>query len=71
MAETVIEIELNGASHAIAAHLTLEALIEQLQLSGKSLAVAINREIVPRGMWKERALQASDRVEVVRAIGGG
>ena len=71
MAETVIEIELNGAPHAIAAHLTLQALIEQLQLSGKSLAVAVNREIVPRGMWTERALHASDRVEVVRAIGGG
>ena len=71
MPETVIEIELNGAPHAIAAHLTLQMLIDQLALSGKSLAVAVNREIIPRGMWEERALQARDRVEVVRAIGGG
>ena len=71
MAETVIEIELNGAPHAIAAHLTLQTLIEQLQLSGQSIAIAVNREIVPRNKWQECLLQVSDRVDVVRAIGGG
>ena len=71
MTEALIEIELNGAPHAIAAHLTLQALIEQLALSDKSLAVAINREIVPRGMWPDRSLQSLDRVDLVRAIGGG
>ena len=46
-------------------------LIEELSLSGKAVAVAINREIVPRGAWAERQLQAADRIDIVRAIGGG
>ncbi|MDF3036543.1 MAG: thiS, partial [Paucimonas sp.] len=40
-------------------------------LAGKALAVAINREVVPRSQWVERVLQPSDRVDIVRAIGGG
>ena len=67
----MIEIELNGAPHAIAPPANLQQLIDGLALSGQTLAVAVNREVVPRGAWSARVLQARDRVEVVRAIGGG
>jgi sulfur carrier protein len=40
-------------------------------LLGKSLAVAVNREVVPRQLWPQHVLQPSDRVDIVRAIGGG
>jgi sulfur carrier protein len=33
--------------------------------------VAVNREIVPRDVWSLRMLRSQDRVDVVRAIGGG
>ncbi len=69
--ETMIEIELNGAPHAIEAGSPVQALIEALSLSQQSLAVAVNRQVVPRAMWGQRMLQAHDRVELVRAIGGG
>lgn len=67
----MIEIELNGAPHVVAAQSNLQQLIDGLSLSGQALAVAVNREVVPRGRWADRLLRASDRVEVVRAIGGG
>ena len=67
----MIEIELNGAPHAIAAHQCLQDLIDALELSNKALAVAVNREVVPRHSWRDRVLQPMDRVDVVRAIGGG
>ncbi len=66
-----MEIELNGAPHAIGANQNVQDLIAALELSNKSLAVAINRQIVPRHMWAQRVLQPSDRVDIVRAIGGG
>jgi sulfur carrier protein len=66
-----MEIELNGAPHPIAENQNVQDLIASLDLSSKSLAVAINREVVPRHMWRERVLQPSDRVDIVRAIGGG
>ncbi len=66
-----MEIELNGAPHPVAVNQNVQELIAALDLSGKSLAVAINRQIVPRHLWAQRVLQPSDRVDIVRAIGGG
>jgi sulfur carrier protein len=66
-----MEIELNGAPHPIADNVNVQDLITSLDLVNKSLAVAINREVVPRQQWPQRVLQPSDRVDIVRAIGGG
>ena len=67
----MIEIELNGAPHTIAGDAHVQALVEALALTQQSLAVAVNRQVVPRAMWPQRLLQPQDRVELVRAIGGG
>jgi sulfur carrier protein len=66
-----MEIELNGAPHAVGENQNVQELIASLDLANKSLAVAINREVVPRHKWAERVLQSSDKVDIVKAIGGG
>jgi len=66
-----MEIELNGQPHRAADNQSVQDLIEQLDLARQALAVAINREVVPRNLWAQRRLQANDRVELVRPIGGG
>lgn len=66
-----LTIELNGAAHELGAGATLQELIASLELVGKRVAVAVNREVVPAPRWSERALCAADRVEIVVAIGGG
>jgi sulfur carrier protein len=38
---------------------------------GRGLAVAVNGEVVARGEWRNRKLQDGDRVEILRAVGGG
>jgi sulfur carrier protein len=65
------QIILNGAPHQLAPGATLADLIEALALSQQALALAVNRNVVPRQQWRERALQPGDRVDVVHAIGGG
>jgi sulfur carrier protein len=66
-----MEIELNGARHHVTANQNLLDLIAALELSDKALAVAVNREVVPRKSWPQHVLQPNDRVDIVRAIGGG
>lgn len=66
-----MEIELNGAPHQIADRQSLQDMIASLALPDKAMAVAVNREVVPRQLWAQRVLQARDRVDIVRAIGGG
>ncbi len=69
--ESHIDIELNGAPHQVAIGASLQDLIGALSLTGQALALAVNREVVPRNTWPQRLLAAQDRVDIVRAIGGG
>lgn len=66
-----VQIELNGEARSVARGHSLHDLIESLQLTGQALAVAVNRQVVSRQLWPQRELQPDDRVEIVRAIGGG
>ena len=50
---------------------SLQALVEELGLAHQALALAVNRQVVPRRLWAEQAIAPGDRIEVVRAIGGG
>ncbi|GAB6068220.1 sulfur carrier protein ThiS [Methylothermus subterraneus] len=70
MMETV-EVVVNGQVRAVRAGASLAELIAQLGLSGAKIAVERNRRIVPHGRYAEELLQAGDRIEIVRAIGGG
>ncbi len=66
-----MNIVLNGETKPFDAPLTVAELIARLGLTGARVAVEVNQEIVPRSRHGERVLRDSDRVEVVRAIGGG
>lgn len=58
-------IEMNGAT-------TVAALLAgRAEGDGRGVAVAVNGEVVRRAEWDSRELHEDDRVEVLRAIGGG
>jgi sulfur carrier protein len=66
-----MRIVVNGQEKTLPAPVTVAALLGELGMSGKRVAVEVNREIVPRSRHDEVRLQDNDRVEVVFAIGGG
>lgn len=66
-----MNIQLNGEPRAVAEAITIAALLSELELTGKRIAVEINGEIAPRSQHAARTLQTGDRVEIVQAIGGG
>ena len=67
----MIRIELNGEPHALAEGQCVQDLVDALALTNQALAVAVNREVVPRVRWRERLFAPGDKVDIVRAIGGG
>jgi len=71
MSTEAVSIELNGAPHRVPPQQTLAQLVEALSLTGQALALAVNRTVVPRQQWPQRVLQPLDKVDIVRAIGGG
>jgi thiamine biosynthesis protein ThiS len=68
---TKIKIFLNGESREIPEKISVKQLFTFLELSDKHCAVEVNKEIIFKSIWNERELLKEDRVEIVRAIGGG
>jgi sulfur carrier protein len=66
----MITITVNGDTRDIPPGTTAQGLIELLGLEGR-LAMEVNEEIVPRSDFERHALESGDRVEIVKAIGGG
>ncbi len=62
---------MNGQPRTARDDLTVAALVTELGLAGKRLAVEVNCDIVPRGEHATRTLHDGDRIEIIHAIGGG
>lgn len=63
-------VSLNGIETALPEGSTLADLLATLGACGP-LAIEVNGEIVPRSEHGAHRLAEGDRVEIVRAIGGG
>ncbi len=61
----------NGDPREFPGPLTVEKLLERLELSQPHIAVAVNMEVIPRGRFSQVELQEGDRLEIIRAVGGG
>jgi sulfur carrier protein len=61
----------NGEPREVEAGCTVARLLEVLGLAGRRVAVAVNRDVVPRSAFASRELWPGDRVEILEAVGGG
>lgn len=66
-----MEIFVNGEKRPLPEPVTVLRLLQELGLTEARVAVAVNREIIPRSRHPAYELKNEDRVEIVRAIGGG
>lgn len=66
-----MHIQLNGERYELPDGQSVADLLQRLELTGRRLAVELNRDIVPRSLHATTVLVEGDRVEVVHAIGGG
>ena len=64
------QIQLNGEPRLVQAA-TILALVEELALDPRKVAVERNLEIVPRSAYAATALAQGDTLEIVHFIGGG
>ena len=66
-----MHIILNGDRREFPDSLSASQLLDNLGLTGKRLALEVNREIVPRSTFDRHIIQPGDHIEIVHAIGGG
>jgi thiamine biosynthesis protein ThiS len=64
-------LTLNGEARRFAPGVTVAALLAELGLDTRKVAVERNLEIVPRSRYAETPLADGDALEIVHFIGGG
>lgn len=68
-----MQVTVNGEERIFGADATLADVVASLDVdsSAGGVAVARNREIVPRGDWDDQHITDGDHIEVLRAVHGG
>ena len=67
----MISVSINGVVRHFGAPISVTALLQQMQLGGKRIALEQNGEIVPRSQFPQQMLADGDKLEIVVAVGGG
>ncbi len=65
-----MELTVNGESRDVDGR-TVADLVAELGLTGRAVAVEVNRQVVPRREHADTPLCAGDTIEVVTLVGGG
>lgn len=67
----MVRIRLNGEERAVANGLTIQGLLESLDLNPALVVVELNEEIIDRGAYAGVPVREGDRLELVHFVGGG
>ena len=66
-----MNLRVNGETRNVHDGLTLDALVKELNLQERPIAVELNREVVPKDRYVATRLADGDRLEIVSLVGGG
>ena len=66
-----MRITINGETRDLSGPMTVTALLAELGLDARKIALERNLEIVPRSAYGEVSVTPGDRLEIVHFVGGG
>ena len=67
-----MKVVVNGDERTVEDEISVAGVVRSLGVGAElGVAVAVNGEVVAKSMWEGTTLKEADRIEVLRAIGGG
>lgn len=67
----MIQITVNGEAVQLSSPMTVEELLDTVEVPPNYLAVELNENVVPREEYGDHTVADGDAVEVVTLVGGG
>lgn len=67
----MIEITINGQTVSIPAAMTIQQVLDTVEVPPNYLAVEVNAQVVPREQYASHQVRAGDELELVTLVGGG
>ncbi|MDB3870185.1 sulfur carrier protein ThiS [Candidatus Thioglobus sp.] len=64
-------VVVNGKELETKSSATAEYLISQLNYQDQRIALEINETIIPKSRHADFSLKESDKIEIIKAVGGG
>ena len=61
----------NDINNDIDTPITVNELVKLLNLESQNIAIAVNEQVIRRSEWETMKIKNNDRVDIVRAVGGG
>jgi thiamine biosynthesis protein ThiS len=68
---TTMTIKLNGDPHELPGPLSISALLEELAIDERRVAVELNLDVVKKAAYGSSVIKEGDEVEIVNFVGGG
>jgi len=69
--DTSLSVRINGEERRLASGTSVAALMAELGLDARRIAVERNLAIVPRSTFAEVEVEDGDQFEIVHFVGGG
>lgn len=68
-----MKIHVNGKEKTVHPNLNVHELLIALEMdpTQSGIAVAVDREVIPKMDWQATALRENSEVEIIRAVQGG
>ncbi len=66
-----MKVIINGQERKIDENMTVLSLLIELGIEDKTMAAAINMEVVKKENWGSRYIRADDKIEFLHFVGGG
>ncbi|NPA55655.1 MAG: sulfur carrier protein ThiS [Epsilonproteobacteria bacterium] len=66
-----MQLIINGVDKTFSKPLSIQQILEELQITDKAMAVAVNMEIVKREQWDTFIPKENDKIEILQFVGGG
>ena len=68
---STITVDVNGLSVKLHRKITLTNYLDEKGLLGRTIAVAVNGQVLRKDDYEEVKLNEGDHIEIVRPVGGG
>lgn len=63
--------KINGQDKELEDKLTIEGLVIDFGYQNQRIAIEVNQQIIPKSQHSEFTIADGDKIEIIKAVGGG
>ncbi|MFW6386643.1 MAG: sulfur carrier protein ThiS [Bacillota bacterium] len=66
-----MKVKINGKDEAVVAGTTILGYLQEKNVEPAGVVIEYNGSILDKDRWDEEEIEAGDRIEIIKIVGGG